>query len=163
NDEITRPVPCTQEEVDPPDERIGRWGELTVLQEIGRGVFGRVFRARDGLGRDVALKLFRDPADSSRLLREGELLARIRPANVIDVYGAGRFDNQVGIWMELIRGRTLEDELKNRGPLSADEARLIGLDLSRALAAVHEAGLIHRDVKAQNVMREEGGRVVLMD
>ena len=65
--------------------------------------------------------------------------------------------------MELIRGRTLEDELKTRGAFSAEEARLIGLDLCRALAAVHEAGLVHRDVKTQNVMREQGGRIVLMD
>jgi eukaryotic-like serine/threonine-protein kinase len=148
---------------DQPTAPIGRWGPLTILEEIGRGVFGRVYRARDNLGRDVALKLFRNPDDSARLMREGELLARVRHANVIDVYGAGEFDGQVGLWMELIRGRSLEDELKARGAFSADEARLIGQDLCRALAAVHEAGLVHRDVKAQNVMREQGGRIVLMD
>ena len=141
----------------------GRWGSLTVFEEIGRGAFSRVYRARDSLGRDVALKLFRDPTDSARLLREGQLLARIRNPNVIVVHGAAEVDGQVGLWMELIRGRTLEDELKTRGAFSAEEARLIGLDLCRALAAVHEAGLVHRDVKTQNVMREQGGRIVLMD
>jgi len=140
-----------------------RWGSLTVFEEIGRGAFSRVYRARDSLGRDVALKLFRDPTDSARLLREGQLLARVRNPNVIVVHGAAEVDGQVGLWMELIRGRTLEDELKTRGAFSAEEARLIGLDLCRALAAVHEAGLVHRDVKTQNVMREQGGRIVLMD
>ena len=65
--------------------------------------------------------------------------------------------------MELIRGATLEHILSTRGPFSAREAALIGIDLCRALAAIHAAGLIHRDVKAQNVMREDGGRIVLMD
>ena len=65
--------------------------------------------------------------------------------------------------MEFIHGRTMEDELRARGPLGAEEASLIGVDLCRALAAVHGRGLVHRDIKAQNVMREEGGRTVLMD
>ena len=65
--------------------------------------------------------------------------------------------------MEYINGRTMEDELRARGPLSAEEATPIGVDLCQALAAVHGRGLVHRDVKAQNVMREEGGRTVLMD
>jgi len=160
--ESTRPFPMGGPAQPPaPSSRV--WGPLTIHELIGRGVFGAVFRARDNLGRDVALKLFREPADSPRLLREGQLLARVRHPNIIVVHGAGEFDGEVGLWMELIRGRTLEDELKARGAFSAEEARLIGVDLCRALAAVHEAGLVHRDVKAQNVMREQGGRIVLMD
>jgi hypothetical protein len=65
--------------------------------------------------------------------------------------------------MELIRGRTLEAHLREHGRLGAREAALIGTDLCRALAAVHGAGLVHGDVKTLNVMREEGGRTVLMD
>jgi Tol biopolymer transport system component len=65
--------------------------------------------------------------------------------------------------MEFVRGRTLEVVLRDHGPFGAQEATLIGLDLCRALSAVHSGGLIHRDVKAQNVMRETGGRIVLMD
>ena len=82
---------------------------------------------------------------------------------MVIVHGIDFFDSYAGLWMELIRGRTLEDELRTRGLFSAEEATLIGLDLSRALAAVHDAGLVHRDVKARNVMREVGGRIVLMD
>jgi len=65
--------------------------------------------------------------------------------------------------MELLRGATLEQQLAAHGSLSAREATLVGIDLCGALAAIHAAGLIHRDVKAQNVMREAGGRIVLMD
>src|SRR2546428_526445 len=61
------------------------------------------------------------------------------------------------------RGATLEERLRAQGPFSAREAVLVGIDLCRALAAIHAAGLLHRDVKAQNVMREAGGRIVLMD
>ena len=147
-----------------PSEQPSRtWGPLSVFEQIGGGAFGTVFRARDSLSRDVALKLFKDPEDSSRLVHEGRLLGRVSHNNVIVVYGAGEFDGEVGLWMELVRGRTLEQELKVRGSFSAEEARLIGLDVCRALAAVHEAGLVHRDVKAQNVMRAQGGRIVLMD
>jgi len=65
--------------------------------------------------------------------------------------------------MELVRGESLEAILKTRGAFGAREASAIGQDLCAALAAVHGAGLLHRDVKAQNVVREEGGRIVLMD
>jgi hypothetical protein len=159
----TTPTPVSEPGKAGLQERAGRWGGLTVFEEIGRGAFSRVYRARDSLRRDVALKVFRDPTDSARLLDEGRRLTRVRHPNVVVVYGATKVDGQVGLWMELIRGRTVEDELKTRGAFSAEEARLIGVDLCRALAAVHEAGLVHRDVKAQNVMREQGGRIVLMD
>jgi serine/threonine-protein kinase len=65
--------------------------------------------------------------------------------------------------MEFVRGLTLEQMLVSHGPFSAREAGLVGYELCGALAAVHRAGLVHRDVKAQNVMREEGGRLVLVD
>jgi methionine-gamma-lyase len=95
--------------------------------------------------------------------REGVLLARVSHANVVTVYGAERHDGRVGLWMELVRGHTLEELLGRDGPLAERETVLVGLGLCRALAAVHAAGIIHRDVKSTNVMREEGGRIVLMD
>jgi serine/threonine-protein kinase len=148
----------------PPPE----WGLLSVLEEIGRGSFGVVYRARDlRLDRDVALKIFapRKAPATARLqfVAEGRLLAKLNHPNVITVYGADVVEGTVGIWMELLRGRTLQQELDARGPLGAREAAIIGIDLCHALAAVHKAGLVHRDVKAQNVMRADGGRIVLMD
>lgn len=144
------------------------WASLQVFEQIGHGVSAKVFRARDGLGRDVALKLFpvtpeNAAALSARVLREGSLLAKVRHHNVVVVHGVEQAGEYVGLWMEFINGRTLDDELRARGPLSADETAPIGVDLCRALAAVHGQGLVHRDVKAQNVMREQGGRTVLMD
>ncbi len=147
----------------PPD----RWGHLEMLETIGRGAFGVVYRARDTrLQREVALKLL-SPAESSlnasRGLKEARLLARLRHPNVVTVYGADRIDGRIGLWMELVKGRTLAEILGAHGPLSPREAAVVGLDVCRALAAVHAAGLIHGDVKAHNVMREDGGRTVLMD
>jgi len=148
---------------------IGRWAHLHLIQRIGQGSSGEVYRAWDPhLEREVALKLLSaddsggDLADS-RTAREGRLLARVRHSNVVTVYGVAVHDGRVGMWMELIRGETLEALLATRGPLSAREAALIGIDLCRAIAAIHAAGVVHRDIKAQNVMREEGGRIVLMD
>jgi len=144
------------------------WGPLDLYEEIGRGTFGRVYRAWDrALKREVALKLIELPgADSSAasdVLREGQLLARVRHPNVVAVYGALREGNVIGIWMEFVRGHTLADLVRRDGALGADEASVLAINVCRALAAVHAAGLVHRDVKANNVMREEGGRIVLMD
>ncbi len=144
------------------------WGSLEVFEQVGRGGFAKVYRARDPLGRDVAVKLFpvtpeNATALSGRVLREGSLLAKINHRNVVVVHGVERSSGFVGMWMEFIHGRTMEDELRARGPLSAEEATPIGVDLCQALAAVHGRGLVHRDIKAQNVMREAGGRTVLMD
>jgi TolB-like protein len=82
---------------------------------------------------------------------------------VVTVHGVAVHEGRVGLWMELVRGSTLEQLLAERGPFGPREAARVGVELCRGLAAVHAAGLVHRDVKAQNVMREDGGRVVLMD
>lgn len=148
---------------------IGTWAHLNLIERLGGGAFAEVYCAWDRhLEREVALKLLRatesvDDPQSSRIATEGRLLARIRHPNVITVHGVAVHDGKVGLWMELVRGATLEQLLQKQGPFSAREASLVGIDLCRALAAIHAAGLIHRDVKAQNVMREDGGRIVLMD
>jgi hypothetical protein len=147
---------------------IDTWGHLTLLGKIDEGAFGSVYRARDpNLQIEVALKLVakRDghEIDVARALKEARLLARVRHPNVVHIYGADIVDGRVGIWMELIHGRTLASLIAANGPLGSREAALIGVDLCQALAAVHAANLIHGDVKAKNVMREAGGRIVLMD
>ncbi len=144
------------------------WGEFTLLEELGRGGFGVVYRAWDtSLRRDVALKLVNVrnlPAGSdATLLREGQLMARVRHQNVVTVFSAQLIGTDVGLAMEYIQGRTLSALLAQHGPMSAHEAAVIGVALCGALAAVHRVGLIHRDIKASNVMREHGGRIVLMD
>ena len=146
--------------------RLQTWGPLEIRGEIGAGTFGSVYRAWDPrLQREVALKLLKRAGDGSAsvVIKEARLLAQIRQPNVVTVHGADIFDDRVGIWMEFVNGRTLKEMLLDQGPFGADEASLIGRDLCRALAAVHQRGFLHRDLKAQNVMREAGGRTVLMD
>jgi tetratricopeptide (TPR) repeat protein len=145
-----------------------RWGNLELIEKVGEGAFGTVWRARDVLlETEVALKIVEDGSDDQsvrhRVLQEGRALARLRHPSVVSVYGVEEHNGAVGLRMEFIRGTTLEQYVADHGPYGAAEAALIGEDVCRALAAVHSAGLVHRDVKAQNVMREEGGRVVLMD
>jgi TolB-like protein/Flp pilus assembly protein TadD len=141
------------------------WGPMEIRGVLGAGGFGVVYRAWDPrLAAEVALKvLTRDSSVGASVIEEARLLARVRHPNIVSIYGADRWNGQVGLWMELVRGRTLKQVLKERGAFGAREAALIGLDLTRALAAVHAAGLVHRDVKPHNIMREEGGRIVLMD
>ena len=144
------------------------WGGLEIRAHVGRGRFGDVYRAWDpALDREVALKLIvhgdHEDAVETRVVAEGRLMARVRHPNVVTILGAQRIAGVSGLWMEFVEGRTLAAEVGERGPFDADELVQVGAELARALDAVHRAGLVHRDVKAQNVLREAGGRVVLGD
>ncbi|HEY7057721.1 MAG TPA: protein kinase [Vicinamibacterales bacterium] len=139
------------------------WRHLALLEVAGSGAFGTVYRAWDArLEREVALKILSAAMDRAPLT-EAQHLARVRHPNVVTVYGAEQADDHVGIWMEFIEGETLASAVAQRGPMSAREVAGVGIDMCRALSALHATGLLHRDVKAQNVMREVGGRIVLMD
>jgi serine/threonine-protein kinase len=150
-------------------EHPATWGHLEIRESLGAGGFGEVYRAWDPhLDHEVALKLIEadDPGETtatSKAVAEGRLLAKVRHPNVVTVHGADTRDGQVGIWMELVRGRSLEQLLREQGPFGASETALIGIDVCRALAAVHRVGVVHRDIKAQNIMRAEGGRILLTD
>lgn len=151
-----------------PPVAVARWGPFELCERLAAGSFGEVYRARDPrLDTYVALKLMASSASAEtlgqRAIEEGRLLAKVRHPHVVSVYGADSHNGRVGIWMELIEGHTLTEWLAAHGAMGAREAAAIGGDLCAALAAVHAAGLVHRDVKAQNVMRQAGGRVVLMD
>jgi TolB-like protein len=145
------------------------WGPLEIIEHVGRGTFGDVYRAWDRrLDRAVALKILRckardGPSQDSIAIQEGRLLARLRHPNIVTIYGAERVADQVGVWMEFVYGQTLEDELRERGPFDIDRVIKIGVELSGALSTVHRAGLIHRDVKTQNVLCDRDGRLVLTD
>ena len=143
------------------------WGNLRIGDVLGAGVYGEVYRAFDpGLRKEVALKLWdrtSKPQTIEVLLEEARTLARVRHPNVLLVLGADVHDGRVGMWTELLEGATLEDLLTRLGPGHWREVVVYGIDLCRALSAVHAVGLVHRDVKAANVMRERGGRIVLMD
>ena len=119
------------------------------------------------LERNIAIKILHahveDDRLRQRLLREGRALAKVQHANVVQVFGVEAHGSRVGLCMELVSGETLAGVLRSRGRLSHREAAGVGEDVCRALAAVHAAGYVHRDVKAQNVMRDKAGKIVLMD
>jgi tetratricopeptide (TPR) repeat protein len=145
------------------------WGDFSLLARVGHGGFGEVYRAWDPhLQREVALKLLLPgvaggEAEYEAMLREARALASVRHPNIVPVYGIDRHDGRVGFWTDFVRGKTLSVLVGEQGTFGAREAALIGLDVARALSAVHRARLLHRDIKAENVMREEGGRILLMD
>jgi Tol biopolymer transport system component len=141
------------------------WGHLKLLEPIGRGAFGTVYRAWDPqLRREVALKLLPGKgALGDSAIEEGRRLARVQHPNVVTIYGADRVDGIVGLWMELLYGDTLEEIVARDGPLPLGRTWMIAQSLCSAAAVVHRAGLVHRDIKAHNVIVEAEGRVVLMD
>jgi len=158
-----------------PDDRQERlakgrtWGNFEILAMVGRGSFGEVFRAWDPhLQREIALKILRprsvgEAAQFEELLREARALASVRHPNIVPIYGADRHDGLLGFWTDFVHGKTLAQVVREQGPYGFREAALVGLDVCKALSAVHRAKLLHRDIKAENVMREEGGRILLMD
>ncbi|MEZ5063471.1 MAG: serine/threonine-protein kinase [bacterium] len=138
-----------------------------LLERLGRGSGGDVHRAYDRqLDRFVAVKHVQaqSPRGAGRdALEEARRLAAVRHPNVVIVHGVERVDGRDAIVLEYVRGRTLRAIVNDSGPLPPDEIRRIGADLAHAVAAVHAAGLRHQDLKPDNVMIEDGGRVVLMD
>lgn len=163
----TRDLTAEESQLEPPP--LSSWGPLRIVERIGRGGHADVYRAYDPrLQKEVALKLIRsdrpqDRRSTKRFLEEARRLARVRHPNVLVVHGADIHEGRAGLWTDLVRGKTLETLLEQQGPLGSTEAAGIGVDLCRALAAVHAAGVVHHDVKTNNIMREEGGRIILMD
>lgn len=142
------------------------WGPLQIVSHLGSGASADVYRAHDpNLQRDVALKLFRnrDEESQQRLLAEGRMMARVQHPNIVQVFGAEHHDGRTGLWMELIEGQTLDEIVAEQGPMSAAETVLAGRQLCSALAEIHSEGLLFRDIKLQNVIREKGGAIKLTD
>jgi serine/threonine protein kinase len=138
------------------------------LERLGSGEYGRVWRARDRtLDKEVALKVLRVPSASGReraqLLNEARFLASLDHPNIVRIHSVLEERGDIELCLELIRGRTLEEIVRQDGPFSAQEAALIGKELCRALSAIHGQGLVHCDLKPANVMRTEDGRIVLFD
>lgn len=153
-----------------PQLPFGTWGHLRLLERVGQGSYGEVFRAWDpNLNVEVALKLFHVDATSvsflerEELMEEARTLARLRQENVVRVHGADIHQGRVGFWMEFVLGEPLSEDLAGRGAKDADEVAILGIKMSKALAAAHAAGVLHRDIKPSNVVRETGGHLYLMD
>jgi serine/threonine protein kinase/WD40 repeat protein len=142
---------------------LGRIGHYEVLELIGRGGFGIVLRAFDEvLQRVVAVKVLAPEIAATsparkRFLREARSTAAIRHENVVQVYAVEE-EPLPYLVMEFIPGETLQQMLDRTGPLDVPEILRIGREIGEGLAAAHDTGLIHRDVKPANVLIEEGPR-----
>ena len=152
-------------------EKGASFGRYVILELVGRGGMGEVYAAYDPqLDRKVALKLLRGWARSdasveaarARLLREAKAIARLSHPNVVVVYDAGEIESRVFLAMEFVDGETLAAWLE-AAPRNWHEIREVFVAAGRGLAAAHEAGLVHRDFKPQNVMVGRDGSVRVMD
>ena len=146
-----------------------RIGSYELVQELARGGMGAVFRARDARsGREVALKLLlggRQARERERLRfeREARALARLRHPHVVSVLDAGQVDGLAFLAMELVPGESLARRLQRQGQLPLAQAVSIARKLAGALHHAHSQGLLHRDVKPQNVLLREDDEPVLTD
>jgi formylglycine-generating enzyme required for sulfatase activity/tRNA A-37 threonylcarbamoyl transferase component Bud32 len=145
-------------------------GRYEILSPIGKGGMGMVYKARDRFLHDeiVAIKVMRSDIlrapEQARRFRSEILLARkVRHRNVCGIYEYNHDGDLELIAMELIEGKDYRRILRERGPLPPAEAFAVAIQITEGLEAVHEAGIVHRDLKTPNVMRDSRGVARLMD
>jgi len=140
-----------------------------IADEIGRGGFSIVYRARDRrIGADVAIKLLVPPPAAARLARERlrrevQAVRQLSHPNIVAVYDVVDDGPWSFVVMEYVPGPDLAVRVRQRGPLDADSAARVGRDITAALAAAHRRGILHRDVKPQNILLAPDGRARLTD
>lgn len=145
-----------------------RLARYDVVDRLGAGGMGEVYLCEDPtLGRRVAIKVLSAAADSddratARFLREARAAARLTHPNVCTVYEVGEDSGTVYIAMQYVEGETLASRLR-QGPLSGSEVLRVGLGVAGALAEAHRLGIVHRDIKPQNIMVTTRGDVVVLD
>jgi eukaryotic-like serine/threonine-protein kinase len=145
-------------------------GRYDIQEELGQGGMSVVYHGRDrSLGRDVAVKvlhnhLAKKPENRERFHREARAIARLKHTNILEIYDYAQADEEHAfIVMEYVAGVNLGEFINAHGPMPAEYAALVGLELCHALAHAHEQGIIHRDLKPENVMVSTAGTIKLMD
>ncbi len=145
-----------------------RLGRFAIIERLGSGGMGVVYRARDEkLEREVAIKMLQPGVLTgeearSRFRREARALAKLNHAHIAAVYDVGEQDGVDYIVMELVEGESLGAKLR-AGPLAVKEATAITLEIAEALEEAHEHGVIHRDLKPANVMMTPKGNAKVLD
>jgi Tol biopolymer transport system component len=145
-----------------------RFGSYEIIEQIGSGGMGEVYRARDAeLERDVAIKVLPESfvSDTGRIARfeqEAKTLAALNHPNIAHIYGLERSGNSTGLVMELIEGPTLADRI-SEGPIPADEALGIAMQIAAGLEVAHGQGIVHRDLKPANIKLKADGSIKVLD
>ncbi len=145
-----------------------RLAHYEILEAIGKGGMGEVYRARDGkLGRDVAIKVLPEEFAENeerlaRFKREAKVLASLNHPNIASIYGLEQSDNIHYLVLELVPGETLAERI-SRGPIPLEEALDIATQMAEALEEAHEQRIVHRDLKPANVKQTEDGKIKVLD
>ena len=143
--------------------------EYEILEELGRGGMAIVFKAREKqLERDVAIKVLPfslafDKEFVERFQREARTSAKLEHPSIIPIYRVGKSGRVIYFVMKFLRGKPLSSVLAARGTLPPSEIRMILLEVARALAYAHKGGIVHRDIKPDNIMFDEHGHAVVTD
>src|SRR5713226_2282264 len=143
-------------------------GPYEIQSPLGAGGMGEVYRARDTrLGREVAIKvlpeaLARDADRLRRFEQEARTIAALNHPNILAIHGIGTHDGAPFLVSELLEGMTLREKLE-AGPLPVRRAIEYALGIAHGLAAAHEKGIVHRDLKLENVFLTRDGRVKVLD
>jgi tetratricopeptide (TPR) repeat protein len=159
-------APSTPELVAAPTGRPGRY---RVLEELGRGGMGIVYKAQDTvLDRTVAFKVLPDslrdnPQALKNFLREAKSAAKLNHPNIVTVFDAGEQDGRFYIAMEYVDGTTLKEILKRRGQIGATGVVHVGLQMCEALQYAHAQKVVHRDIKTANTMWTRDKKAKIMD
>jgi eukaryotic-like serine/threonine-protein kinase len=139
-------------------------GRYRLHELLGRSGMSEVWRAEDlELGRDVAIKLLAADADRERFEREARAVASLAHPNVMQLYDYGESEGRPYMVLEYVPGGTLEDRLRDGGPLPDDETYEIAIGIASGLAHAHARGVVHRDLKPANVLFDEEGRPKIAD
>src|SRR5437016_5953452 len=143
--------------------------EYEILDELGRGGMAIVFKAREKqLERDVAIKVLPfslafDKEFVERFQREARTSAKLEHPGIIPIYRVGKSGRVIYFVMKFLRGKPLASVLGARGSLPPAEIRQVLVQVSRALAYAHKSGIVHRDIKPDNIMFDEHGQAVVTD
>jgi len=143
--------------------------EYDIVEELGRGGMAIVFKARERqLERDVAIKVLPfslafDKEFVERFQREARTSAKLEHPNIIPIYRVGKSGRVIYFVMKFLRGKPLSSVLAARRSLPPGEIRLVLAQVGRALAYAHKTGIVHRDIKPDNIMFDEHGHAVVTD